>query len=239
MRAGGVAIAGLASGYALCSAGVGEIPRVNSTEVLASTRWLKLQTLTYTDQMGKLRRWDMATRTTKSHSADADAVAILALLHSPGESVTETLIVEQFRPPVGRKTAELPAGLIDRGETAEAAALRELKEETGYVGTVISTSMEVCMSPGLCDETVKVVVVKVDLSEPANLRPVQTLDEGEYCAVRRVPLAQLQDHLDAGEAMPIHGLYLLALGLALGLAEPSQAHARTKDALAQPAHLSA
>lgn len=31
---------------------------------------------------------------------------------------------------------EVPAGLIDEGETAEEAALRELKEETGYVGVL-------------------------------------------------------------------------------------------------------
>lgn len=35
---------------------------------------------------------------------------------------------------------EVPAGLIDAGETAEQAAVRELKEETGYVGTVSESS---------------------------------------------------------------------------------------------------
>ena len=34
----------------------------------------------------------------------------------------------------------MPAGLIDEGETAEQAAVRELKEETGYVGQVLETS---------------------------------------------------------------------------------------------------
>jgi ADP-ribose pyrophosphatase len=35
---------------------------------------------------------------------------------------------------------EVPAGLIDAGETAEHAALRELKEETGYIGVVSQSS---------------------------------------------------------------------------------------------------
>ena len=35
---------------------------------------------------------------------------------------------------------EVPAGLIDAGETAEQAAVRELKEETGYVGVVSESS---------------------------------------------------------------------------------------------------
>lgn len=44
---------------------------------------------------------------------------------------------KQFRPPIDKVCIEVPAGLIDEGETPEVCALRELKEETGYVGEVI------------------------------------------------------------------------------------------------------
>ena len=44
------------------------------------------------------------------------------------------VLVEQYRHPVGRTLIELPAGMIDAGETAEAAARRELLEETGHAG---------------------------------------------------------------------------------------------------------
>jgi ADP-ribose pyrophosphatase len=47
---------------------------------------------------------------------------------------------KQFRPPVASVTIEVPAGLIDAGETAEEAAVRELKEETGYIGVVSESS---------------------------------------------------------------------------------------------------
>jgi ADP-ribose pyrophosphatase len=62
-------------------------------------------------------------------------VGIVAILQRPGEAA-EILLQKQFRPPVGKVCIEVPAGLVDEGETAEEAALRELREETGYVGTV-------------------------------------------------------------------------------------------------------
>lgn len=42
------------------------------------------------------------------------------------------LLVRQYRPAVGRETLELPGGHIENGESPEAAARRELAEETGY-----------------------------------------------------------------------------------------------------------
>ncbi|GGF23987.1 hypothetical protein GCM10011611_32600 [Aliidongia dinghuensis] len=44
----------------------------------------------------------------------------------------EIVLVRQFRPAIGQMTLEIPAGSIDPGETPEAAALREVMEETGY-----------------------------------------------------------------------------------------------------------
>jgi ADP-ribose pyrophosphatase len=43
------------------------------------------------------------------------------------------VLVEQYRPPIGRSTLEMPAGTIDEGETPGLAVVREVLEETGYV----------------------------------------------------------------------------------------------------------
>ncbi len=51
----------------------------------------------------------------------------------------ELVLVEQYRIPLGKRVIELPAGIIGdsddtREESAEASALRELEEETGFRG---------------------------------------------------------------------------------------------------------
>jgi ADP-ribose pyrophosphatase len=62
-------------------------------------------------------------------------VAIAPILRHPNRPLS-TLVVLQYRPPVEAFCVEFPAGLIDQGETPEQAAVRELKEETGYEGKV-------------------------------------------------------------------------------------------------------
>ena len=113
---------------ASCKADTDAFSRARVTEKIdvASTRWIKLQTLSYTDATGRSRKWDMASRTTRRSDGGPDAVAILALLRTQASPHVDLLLVQQFRPPVGAVTVELPAGLIDAGETAEMAALREV-----------------------------------------------------------------------------------------------------------------
>ena len=55
------------------------------------------------------------------------SVAIL-----PITATGEILLVRQYRYAVGRELLEIPAGLLDPGESPEAAARRELREETGH-----------------------------------------------------------------------------------------------------------
>lgn len=79
------------------------------------------------------RAWECASRKTRSKGG-VDAVAIFTVIASEGQP-KRTVIIEQYRPPIGKVVVELPAGLIDEGEGPGEAALRELREETGYGGS--------------------------------------------------------------------------------------------------------
>jgi ADP-ribose pyrophosphatase len=52
---------------------------------------------------------------------------------------------------------EFPAGLIDEGETPEQAAVRELKEETGYEGKVCQSSPMLSCQPGMTNAIMQVL----------------------------------------------------------------------------------
>lgn len=63
------------------------------------------------------------------------------------------LLIRQFRHAAGKPLWELPAGRIDAGESARAAAQRELTEETGFWAKCWKRVLFFYASPGFLDET--------------------------------------------------------------------------------------
>lgn len=127
---------------------------------------------------GIARDWEFASRQTRVAGSEVDGVGIIAVLQKP--TGPEILLQKQFRPPVDGVCIEIPAGLLDAGETLEECAERELFEETGYVGKAVRSSPVMFNDPGFCNTNLKLVTVKVDLNDPRNANPVPQLEDGEF-----------------------------------------------------------
>ncbi|XP_036095942.1 ADP-sugar pyrophosphatase isoform X2 [Molossus molossus] len=98
---------------------------------------------------------------------------------------------------MGSYCLEFPAGLIDDNESPEAAALRELEEETGYKGDIAECSPVICMDPGLSNCTTHIVTVTINGDEAENVRPKAKLGDGEFMEVISLPKNDLMNRLEA------------------------------------------
>lgn len=153
------------------------------------------------------RKWEMVQRTTRNLPVSSftvspaplpvDAVEVCATLHT-GDKKFMVLVV-QYRPPLDAVCIEFPAGLVDAGEDPREAAIRELREETGYVVTekdILSVSPPISPEPGLSDTCCQLVRIKIDGSLPQNGRPKQRLDDGEDIEVLLLEISTAKGALD-------------------------------------------
>lgn len=128
------------------------------------------------------------------------AVVVIPLL-----SPEQVLLVTQYRYAMGRNSIEFPAGKIDPGETPEAAALRELTEETGYRAGTWRKLSAFAPSVGYSTEIIHVFLAQ-ELTR-TETKP----DEHEIIRVETAPLARLKEMILAGEI--IDGTTMLALAV--------------------------
>jgi len=149
-------------------------------------------------------RWEYVGR-----ARDIQAAVILAQVDG------DVLLVEQHREPLGGPCLELPAGLVGdqtAGEAIEAAAARELEEETGYRPERIERLGRFASSPGMVSETFHLVRATglTKVGEGGG-------EEGEGITVHRVPLSEVAAFVDAKRAdglfMDVKLLVLLGAGL--------------------------
>lgn len=75
------------------------------------------------------------------------------------------LLIRQRRIPIDGYVIEFPAGLVDKGESAEECIMRELYEETGAHGKLLHLTEPLATSPGLTSECVLCAIVAVTTRE--------------------------------------------------------------------------
>lgn len=155
-------------------------------------RLFKVQVLTWTDAQGRPVRREVVRH--------PGAVLIVPVLDDKN-----LVMIRNYRLAVDRELWEFPAGTLGAGEDPQAAALRELEEETGYVAGRVRKLGEFYTSPGFADELIRVFAAE-DLTYKG-----QRLEPGEEIQVVKVPLNDALTMVHDGRLMDAKSVAALAL----------------------------
>lgn len=108
--------------------------RFTAVRKLTDNRFLNLYEMDALDRKGQPFSYYFASRNReenlplKTGKIPKNGIVIYAICRqNPGRLV----MIRQYRYPLNAELYELPAGLIDEGETPQQAAVREMREETG------------------------------------------------------------------------------------------------------------
>ena len=165
---------------------------VDGITPLAEGKFLRLELVGFTDEQGRKRFWEAVNRVRTS------GAALIVPRIVPDDLY---ILIRQFRAPAGKYVIEFPAGLIEPGEAAEATAVRELYEETGYEGRVVRTFAPGSSSPGLSGETATLVVMEIDAERYRAAPPVAHPEESESIEVFTVPAGEMEKFLSSRTAL--------------------------------------
>jgi ADP-ribose pyrophosphatase len=161
----------------------GSVPHPFHEETLESKPIFQGRIISLQVDTVRLPNGETATREIVRHPG---AVAVVALVQG------KMLVVEQFRKPLEKIQAEIPAGKLDAGEEPQAAALRELEEETGYRARSIRHLYSFSTSPGFAEEVLHLYFTD-DLEKGA-----AHLDDDEFLTCEAITLEQAQVYIAEG-----------------------------------------
>ncbi|MHA2366441.1 MAG: NUDIX domain-containing protein [Candidatus Hodarchaeales archaeon] len=127
--------------------------KIKKSKEFCSSKWLILKETIYMNKLGDESKWQHVER-----KGNPKVVTMIVRSHK----TEKILLIRQPRVPINSEEIEFPAGLVDEGETLEEAALRELKEETGYRAIIEKISPLLPKSAGISNEETAIVFCSTD-----------------------------------------------------------------------------
>jgi 8-oxo-dGTP pyrophosphatase MutT (NUDIX family) len=119
----------------------------------------------------------------------------------------QVVLIRQYRHGIRAVCLEIPGGIVDPHEAPEAGAIRELREETGYVAERIRRLGRVRPNPAIQDN-----YQHCYLAEGCRKTSVPELDPFEHIEVVLYPLADIPRLIQSEEicnALVINAFYFL------------------------------
>ncbi|HHX10453.1 MAG TPA: NUDIX hydrolase [Firmicutes bacterium] len=126
-------------------------------------------------------------QTTREIIERPDTVSVVAI-----DENHNILLVRQYRYATGKYTVEIPAGVIDPGETPEQAARRELREETGYDCDVLIPMHTYWPAIGYSTEKMTIFLAR-------QLRPAPLEGDEERIELLRLPFDDVYEMISGGK----------------------------------------
>jgi len=142
--------------------------------IIGKGNWLVLRDDTFVSDSGEEVHWECI-----AHTSDTYVVVVVARLMPSGRYV----LLRQYRQAIENTVIGFCAGSAPVGSDPEVEALRELREETGFVGRIVASSGPLKVNVGMSNDDQYIFSADIDETDPRNQHPQQELEASEEIEV--------------------------------------------------------